>query len=179
MNRMSLIPVLVVALATGLFAGCAGERDRSPGLPLWLGGGSYFEAQIEGTLPDSLMGTAEYRLDADGNLVGVELNRDEVHGDGMSLELEPQPLDARTYSVIEPGLFDVARTEGESAATAFFVDSTQQFTAVRGTVEVTEVGWMGVHGQFDLEMEGTMDEEVPEPVGIHVRGSFQATEEQP
>ena len=145
---------------------------------MWLGGESYFEAQIDGTLPDSIAGTAEYRLDAEGRLTGLELNRGEKFGDGLSIELEPHPPETRTYSVVNPSLLDAARSDDEPGATAFFVDGTQRFTAVRGTVEVTEVGWTGLYGTFDLQMDGTMDEAVNEQVGIQLTGTFQATEEE-
>lgn len=155
--------------------GCGDESGSSYDIGWLIGASSTFEATTEGVLDGSLAGTAEFRTDAGGNLVGIELIHTDDSSRGISIELEPHPLEQRTYAAIVPQLMGVERPDTQAGFAAFFESSTHSFQAARGTLRVEQVGDAYVRGTFDMEMRGTAEGGSFQEDDVMVRGTFYAT----
>jgi hypothetical protein len=114
-----------------------------------------FVARIDGTVRDTLAGTATLRR-SDGRLVGLELNVDSTRG--VSVDLEPHPAQLRTYTAIEEELLRADRPGDTPGLVAYLVTSTgtYQTTAGRFTVSYVEGRADAVGGTFAWTMEGTL-----------------------
>ena len=141
----------------------------------WLiGASSTFEAMTEGVVESSLAGTATFRMDDEGNLVGIELVHIDDSTRGISIELEPRPPAARTYEVIDLSLMGVERADSQVGFIAFFESGAHSFQASSGTLQITQADASEAYGTFEIDMEGQTDQGIIEG-GVTVRGSFQAT----
>lgn len=164
--------LLVVLLGIG-FAGCGSEAPDAYSLDWFFGAESQFHARIEGSMVDSLRGEATFRTDAEDRLVGIELNKAGQSMRGLSIELEPRAPEARTYTAVEPGLMGVERTGVPGGFVAYLESAQGSYTAVRGTLEVTEASASSVRGRFDLWMRGT-ENGTGQISDLTVEGAFQA-----
>lgn len=134
-----------------------------------------FTAQIEGGVTDTIAGPAFYQLKA-GELVRIELGAKDQPG--LSLELEPRPLDQQTYQVVEWNLLDAERDEAPPGVVAFLTVQDAHFEATHGTLDVTYVGEEEVGATFEFEMEGSFVGGSSANASVHVSGSFRAREQQ-
>lgn len=154
--------------------GC-GEGGSDYDLSWLMGASSTFEATTEGAVTGSMAGTATFRQNDEGELVGIELVHIDDSSRGMSIELEPRPVETRTYTVLPPQLMGAERTEGEAGFTAFFQHAERHFQAARGTLRVTEASASAVRGTFVIDMEGQRTAQGGVVTGdVTVRGSFDA-----
>lgn len=165
--RFSLVCGMVLFLLAGGLFGC-GEGSR-PEVPE-----GQFTAEVRGGVNDTIAGSAFYRLDA-GELVAVELGAKDQPG--LSLELEPRPLEQRTYEVVEWNLLDAERDDASPGVVAFLEVQDARFEATRGTLEVTYVGEAEVGATFEFEMEGSFTGGSAPDASVHVTGSFRAREQ--
>jgi hypothetical protein len=120
---------------------------------------------------DTLRGTAHARR-ADGTLTGLELGARD--GPGLSVELEPQPPELRTYEVIEPELFRLERPDSPPGALAFLSLEHAQFEATDGTLELTYVSDDHIGVRFSFRMEGAFDDGGGDDVSVEVTGAVNA-----
>jgi len=143
----------------------------------WLiGASSTFEATTEGAVSEAIAGTATFRTDADGHLIGVELMHIDDSTRGLSIEMEPRPIEPRTYTVVDPGLMGVERPDAPAGFIAFFEGDAHSFRASRGTLQVTRADVARVRGLFEIEMEGKASGHGGVASGdVTVQGTFQAT----
>lgn len=167
-----LICVVVFASFAVLGSGCGPERSTYD-VSWLLGASSTFEVTTEGLVNGSLAGTATFRTDEAGRLVGIELVHIDDSTRGISMELEPRPTAARTYEVIDPSLLAVERPGSTAGFTAFFESSAHSFVAARGTLQITQADASAVYGTFEIEMEG--QGQATAESGVTVDGTFQAT----
>ncbi len=167
---------LLLLLGLGVLVGGCGDGPGSAYDLGWLlGAQSTFEATAEGAVDGALAGTAEFRTDEEGNLVGIDLIHIDDSTRGLSIELEPRPLEERTYEVVTPGLLGVERADAPAGFVAFFESGTHSFQAVRGTLRVTQAGAASVRGTFDVRMSGAPEGGSFPGDDVIVRGSFRAT----
>ncbi len=139
-----------------------------------LGASSTFEATTEGATDGALAGTATFRTDEAGDLVGIELVHIDDTTRGISIELSPRPPAPRTYEVIDPSLLGVARGGEQAGFTAFFESGAHSFQAARGSLQITEATASEVFGTFTIEMEGQAAGGVANG-SVTVQGTFEAT----
>ena len=151
-----------------LLVGCEG-RGTPPDLPA-----GQFSAYVEGTVSDTLTGTAHYRR-RDGAITGLELGA--RNGPGLSIELEPHPPELRTYEVIEAELFRLDRPDSPPGLLAFLSLEGAQFEAVDGTLELTYVGDGQVGATFQFQMEGTLEKGGYDDASVSVTGALNAPSE--
>lgn len=149
-------------------SGCGGE-GTVPDVPV-----GQFRAVVDGSVSDSLAGTAQYRMD-DGRLVGLELGA--RRGPGLSIEVEPRPLDLRHYSVVESGLFGTERPGGAPGVLSFLTIDGGQFEAREGTLEITYVGDEQVGATFTFQMGGDFDAGPADAPSVRVTGRVNARPE--
>lgn len=160
LDRCWVIAVLV-ALAV---AGCDGQADP-PDVPP-----GRFTAEINGTVSDTIRGPVHYRME-EGMLVGLELGPRDAPG--LSVELEPQPPELRTYEVVEWELFNTERSGTAPGVLAFLTLRDIRFEATEGTFDVTYVGDEQIGATFAFEMEG--DEAGPtDTPSVKVTGALNA-----
>lgn len=159
---------LVLLLLVGGLLGC--EDSSRPEVPE-----GRFTAQVEGGVTDTIAGPAFYRL-KEGELVGIELGAKDQPG--LSLELEPRPLDQRSYEVVEWNLLDAERDEAPPGVVAFLAIQDARFEATHGTLDVTYAGEEEVGATFEFEMEGSFVGGSSANASVHVTGSFRAREQQ-
>lgn len=131
-----------------------------------------YRARVEGSLTDTLSGPAVYRQGS--NRVGIELGQPD--GAGLSIELGPRPLRARTYDVVAAELLDGARPDGPRGLIAFLSMGDARLEAVRGSLSVTRTTEGEVGATFDFEMEGFANGS-PDDLSVRVRGRLRATAE--
>lgn len=160
-------------MGSALVSGCGPGRS-SYDMSWLMGASSTFEATTEGAVDGSLAGTATFRTNANGDLVGVDLVHIDDTTRGLSIELDPLPPAARTYEVVDPSLLDVARPGDEAGFTAFFESGVHSFHAARGTLQITDANATEAYGTFTIEMEG-QPAQGSAGGGITVEGTFQAT----
>lgn len=159
----STLSWMLVLLLVGLLSSCGSgsQYDVPKGA---------FTARVEGGLADTLTGAAVYRV-RDSALVGLELGSEE--GPGLSMELEPRPLEPRTYEVVDRLR---PRPSGPTGAVVFLTMGSARLTATGGTVNLTAVRQGEVDASFDLEMSGAF-EGSPRALTVRVRGSVRAIAE--
>lgn len=155
--------------------GCGDKAASSYDLGWLLGAQSTFEATTEGVLDASLAGTAVFRTDEEGHLIGIDLVHVDDSTRGLSIELEPHPLDERTYEVVAPNLLGVERADAPAGFLAFFESGTHSFQAVSGTLRVTQADAASVRGTFNVRMSGMPEGGSFPSADVIVDGSFQAT----
>lgn len=155
--------------------GCGDDSGTAYDISWLLGAQSTFEATTEGVLDGALAGTAEFRTDGEGNLVGIELIHTDDSTRGISIELEPRPLEQRTYVAIVPRLMGVERPDTDAGFAAFFESGTHSFQTARGTLRVEQVGSAYVRGTFDMEMRGATEGGSLQGEDVTVHGTFYAT----
>lgn len=162
MHRIGLAFLLI---GFGL-VGCQGDGTRPE-----VATGT-FRAQIEGAIDDTLTGPGRYRL-REGRLVGMELGRE--RDPGLSIDLEPLPLDRRTYEVVSTDLFQVDRPGTPPGVVAFHSSSKgARFVATDGTLDITYLEENQVAGTFTFAMEGDFETGSSETLSIQVTGAFNA-----
>jgi hypothetical protein len=179
-TQRSLFAVLLL-LGAVVVGGC-GDGDGTVYDMGWLmGASSTFEATTEGIVEGSMAGTAAFRMDENGNLVGIELMHIDDSTRGISIELEPRPVelrsdDGRTYEVVPLGLMGTERPDSQAGFMAFFEMEGHSFQASRGTLHVVQSSRSSVQGSFEVEMEShaAADGGVT-PGDVTVHGTFQAT----
>jgi hypothetical protein len=164
----------LLLLLGAVVGGCGGGQDGSYDMGWLLGASSTFEATTEGAVDGSLVGTATLRMDKNGHLVGIELVHIDDTTRGISIELDPRPPAARTYSVIDPSLLGVGRGDDEAGFTAFFESTVHSFQAERGTLQITEASASEAYGTFTIEMEGQAAQGIANS-SVTVEGTFEAT----
>lgn len=157
-----------ILLSVILFGGCGG-KGNAPDVAA-----GHYRADVAGALSDSLVGTARYRID-DGSIVGLELGSE--RGPGLSIELEPRPVDLRQYEVVESELFGLERPGGTPGMLGFLTVDGAQFEATDGTLEVTYVGDDYVGGTFTFQMEGTVNGLPGDVSSVEVVGAVNARPE--
>lgn len=133
-----------------------------------------FTAEVVGGLTDTISGPAYYRLEA-GELVGLELGARDASG--LSMQLEPRPLNRRTYEAVNWELFQAERSDTPPGVLAFLVVGDARFEATRGTLEVTYFDEDEVGASFEFEMEGARIGGSSPETSVQVTGSFRAREE--
>lgn len=156
-------------LITAILVGGCGGKGNAPDVAA-----GHYRADVAGALSDSLVGTARYRID-DGSLIGLELGSE--RGPGLSIELEPRPLDLRRYEVVEAELFGLDRPGGTPGMLGFLTIEDAQFEATDGTLEVTYVGDHNVGATFTVQMEGAVNAAPGETSSIEVDGAVNARPE--
>lgn len=149
-----------------LWIGCEGQ-----GTPPDIPPEGRFTAYLTGAISDTLSGTAHYRR-TDGTLTGLEFGARD--GPGLSIDLEPQPPERRTYEVLEPELFRMERPDRRAGALAFLSLDHAQFAATDGTLELTYVGEDRIGGTFSFQMEGSFDDGGGNEVSVEVSGAVNA-----
>jgi hypothetical protein len=163
--RFASIRLVILVLGGLLLAGCGGE-----GTPPDVPAGTY-TAHVTGALSDTLTGPAHHRT-RDGALTGLELG--EKGNPGLSIELEPQPADPRTYEVVPADLFRLDRPNDPPGVLAFLSLEPAQFEAVDGTLELTYVGEEQVGATFSFEMEGRFEDGPSDAPSVQVTGALNA-----
>jgi len=168
--------VLLLVLTLGGVAGCGTDDGASYDMSWLIGASSTFEATSEGAVSEAIAGTATFRTDADGNLIGIELMHIDDSTRGLSIEMEPRPIEPRTYTVVDPGLMGVERPDAPAGFIAFFEGDTHSFRASRGTLQVARADPARVRGSFEIEMEAQASGRGGVAGGdVTVQGTFQAT----
>lgn len=173
-SRSAVGRALLLVVILALTSGCGGASSESA-LDWLMGAESQFTARIDGAVTDSLRGTADFRTDDRGRLVGIELNRTDAPMDGLSLELQPHPAEADTYIVIEPALMGAAREGQPPGFVAYLESDAGSFQAADGTLEISEMSNDHIEGTFDLYMQGARSSDPSIEIDITVTGSFEAT----
>ena len=161
----SVLYGLLLVVGVVLLSGCEGQGD-----PPDVAAGR-FTAHVDGTLSDTLSGDAHYRMD-DGAIVGVELGAEE--GPGLSIELEPQPPELRTYEVVEAEIFGMERTGSPPGVLAFLRLKEITFEATDGSFELTYVNEEQIGATFTFQMEGTYVEGPSDDASVEVTGELNA-----
>jgi len=165
---------LLVLFSTVVVSGCGGGKSGAYDMSWLLGASSTFEATTEGFIDGSLAGTATFRTDEAGNLVGIELVHIDDTTRGISIEMDPRTPAPRTYEVIDPSLLGTARDGEQAGFTAFFESGAHSFQAARGTLQITEATASAAFGTFRIEMEGQAAGGVADG-SVTVQGTFEAT----
>lgn len=160
-----LLHLELLLLGGLLWVGCEG-RGTPPDVP-----SGQFTAYVTGAVEDTLRGTAHSRR-ADGALTGLELGARD--GPGLSIELEPQSPELRTYEVLESELFRLERPNGTPAVLAFLSLEHAEFEATGGTLELTYVSEDQVGATFTFQMEGRFDDSGGDDASIEVTGAVNA-----
>jgi hypothetical protein len=140
-----------------------------------MGAESQFTARIDGAVTDSLRGTADFRTDDRGRLVGIELNRADAPMQGLSLELQPRPAEADTYTVVDRELMGAMRDGQPPGFVAYLESDAGSFQAADGTLQIDEMSDDHIEGTFDLYMQGARNSDPSIEIDITVTGSFEAT----
>ncbi len=164
--------ILLVGLL--MVSGCGGSSGESA-LGWLMGAESQFDAGIKGAVTDSLHGTADFRTDDRGRLVGIELNRDGAPMQGLSLELEPRPPETDQYTVVDPVLMNAPREGEQPGFVAYLESDAGSFEADEGHLHITAMGDHHIEGTFELYMHGERRSGPSVEVDITVKGAFQAT----
>lgn len=168
-----------------LGGGCDARNGASYDISWLMGASSTFEASTEGAVEGTMAGTATFRTDEEGNLVGIDLVHIDDSTRGLSIELEPRPIemrtdDERTYEAVPQGLMGTERPDSRAGFTAFFEMGDHSFQASRGTLHIVQSGPSSVQGAFEIEMEGHAMESGGVVDGdVTVQGTFQATRIRP
>lgn len=176
---------LLLLLGAVVVGGCGDGDGTAYDMDWLMGASSTFEATTEGAVEGSIAGTATFRMDENGNLVGIELVHIDDSTRGISIELEPRPVeirtdDRRTYEVVSLGLMGTERPDSQAGFTAFFEMGGHSFQASRGTLHVVQSSRSSVQGSFEVEMEGHAAGNGGVADGdVTVRGTFQATRKRP
>lgn len=156
----------LLLLVSGLvLTGCEGQ-----GNPPDVASGR-FTAYVDGTVSDTLSGAAHYRMD-DGAIVGLEMGAKE--GPGLSIELEPKPLDLRTYEVVEAELFGLDRSDSPPGVLAFLALRDLHFESTHGSLNLTYINEEQVGATFTFQMEGTRVEGPSDDASVEVTGALNA-----
>jgi hypothetical protein len=148
-----------------LVNGCGGQGNRPD-----VAAGQ-FTANVNGTVSDTLAGAAHYRMD-DGALVGLELGSKE--GPGLSIELEPQPPELRTYEVVDAELFGLERPGSPPGVLAFLLLEQVSFEATDGSLDLTYVSEEQIGATFSFEMEATNGDAPTHDASVEVTGALNA-----
>lgn len=159
--------LLCIGLLTGLAACEGGMLEEEPASEAIRGS---FEAQVGGALEGRLEGTATARLDTSGYLAGLELD-DAVDTTraGLSFELTPRsPTAPRTY-VVRPRRAAPGDTARIALMNAYLRLHGYEFAALAGSLRVHR-DTSGLHGVFDLRLQGMVDAASDEPAVVSVRG---------
>jgi hypothetical protein len=159
---------LLLVLGGLLLPGCEGKGHR-PNVPA-----GQFTAYVEGAVSDTLTGPVHYRA-KDDSLVGLELGPKD--GPGLSMELEPQPSELRTYEVVNWELFNLERPGSPPGVVAFLTVEEGRFEATDGTLKLTYVGEEQVGATFSFQMEGDFVEGPSEIPSVSVTGALNAPPE--
>jgi hypothetical protein len=162
-DRRSSVLWLALALIGALGLGC--EESA----PVDVAAGE-FVIEIDGSVVDTLRGPAQYRM-RDGRIAGLELGRPD--GPGLSIELDPRPLSASTYAIVDGPLFEAGSAEAPAGAMAFLTTSDAEFTATRGSLTVERVHEQTVAATFSFEMRGRMRRGGGD-AGVRVEGRLRA-----
>jgi hypothetical protein len=143
----------------------------------WLiGASSSFEVTTEGAVDGAMAGTATFRADEEGHLVGIELVHIDDSTRGLSIELEPRPIEKRTYEAVAPRLLGIERRDAAAGFTAYFESSEHSFQSSRGTLQLTHADASHVRGTFEIEMDGRSSGNGGIAEGdVTVQGTFEAT----
>jgi len=166
MLRSLFVLSLCFALAAAL-AGCGSGSGTPPSVEA-----GRFEVEMEGAFERSVTGEARYRT-VDGELTGLELVIDSTTG--ISVELEPGPIQRKTYQVVEWELLSEDRPGGQSGTVAFLETPDGSFESVDGMLDITYRGESKIGGTFDFEMSGRLSGLPGEPYGLSARGRWIAT----
>lgn len=148
-------------------AGCGAGSGTPPSVEA-----GRFEAELEGAFDRSVTGAARYRV-VDGQLTGLELVIDSTTG--ISVELEPGPIQRKTYQVVEWELLSEDRPGGQPGTVAFLETPGGSFESVDGMLDITYRGEREIGGTFDFEMSGRLSGLPGEPYGLSARGRWVAT----
>lgn len=155
--------LLVVGLL--LLSGCEGRGNRPD-----VAAGR-FTAYVNGSVSDTLSGMAHYRMQNDA-LVGLELG--EENGPGLSIELEPQPPELRTYEVVDAELFGLERSESLPGVMAFLNVEEAHFESIDGSLELTYVNEEQIGATFTFQMEGDYVDGPGNDASVEVTGVLNA-----
>ncbi len=154
---------ILLLVGTFFLSGCEGQGDR-PNVSA-----GRFTAHVNGTVSDTLSGTAHYRME-EGALVAIELGSRE--GPGLSIELEPQPPDLRTYEVVDPEIFGLDRSEGVPGVLAFLTLERAHFETTDGVLELTYVNEEQIGATFTFQMEGSYVDRPGGDASVEVTGEL-------
>ncbi len=173
-SRLGLALLFVLGISVAV--GCGERNGASYDMGWLIGASSTFEATTEGAINETIAGTATFRTDSEGNLVGIELVHIDDSTRGLSIEMESRPIATRTYVAVDPGLMGVERSTGAAGFIAFSEIGNHSFRASRGTLQVTQADEARVRGTFEIEMEGGASGSGGMADGdVTVQGTFQAT----